>query len=69
MERFVKRNSLAGTLQPGDGTKYEMVATMRGRISHMIRNSKSVKEATSMKLLAVKRVSHESERRTLFQGI
>jgi excisionase family DNA binding protein len=28
-----------------------MVATMRGRISHMIRNSKSVKEATSMNLL------------------
>ena len=26
MERFVKHESLAGILQPGDGTRYEMVA-------------------------------------------
>lgn len=25
MERFVQRKSLAGVLQPGDGTRYEMV--------------------------------------------
>lgn len=26
MERFKRANSLAGILQPGDGTRYEMVA-------------------------------------------
>ena len=26
MERFRERKSLSGTLQPGDGTRYEMVA-------------------------------------------
>ena len=26
MERFKQANSLAGVLQPGDGTRYEMVA-------------------------------------------
>jgi len=48
---FIK-NEGKGFVNTGKGAvTNRMVAAMRGRISHMIRNSESIKEATSMKLL------------------
>lgn len=39
MERFKERKSLAGDLQPGDGTRYEMTATKQdGIVEVMVTN-------------------------------
>lgn len=39
MKRFERRKSIAGVLQPGDGTRYEMVAVqLWGRVEVIVQN-------------------------------